>query len=216
MHLAAVLASALASALALTPRTNPTTTTTPSPSPPASSATSTTSTTLLPWQITNLGTFSPSGRPGSSAWATLAFTVTDPNTLLAGPIAAPPFSASFPPSSANCSAEWQWDPSPASGSASSPAGTVWRCTSAAYGPWTFALGAGASTEAFNLTVHRREGMVDSGTTFTRAFVGRKEFSVGANMDGECGGSGVCSWGQREAVVEVVPTQTNCTGPEGYC
>jgi hypothetical protein len=167
-------------------------------------------TTLQPWQITDLYTWSPSGRPGSSMWAYMGFTITDPNTIDAGPIAAPPFDASYPPSTANCSAEWQWYPS------ESPAGKVWRCTNTQYGPWTFELGEGATTEGFNLTVHRKEGMVNSLDTFTRTFVAKKEFAVGKNMRGTCGGSGVCSWGQSEPIVDIQPKQTNCTGTAGYC
>jgi hypothetical protein len=202
MHFRALLASAFA----LAPRSAvPSTSTDAKLSARASNA------TLQPWEITNLYTHSPSGRPGSPIYSYLGFTVTDANEIDAGPIASPPGEiGQYPNSSADCTAEFS------SYTSTALAGRNWTCGITAYGPYTFSVGPGGNTEEFNLTIYRTEGMNSGYETYTRSFVAEVYFAVGLNMAGTCGGSGVCNWGQKDPVVYVTPIQTSCTGPEGYC
>ncbi|KAK0631364.1 hypothetical protein B0T14DRAFT_572446 [Immersiella caudata] len=60
---------------------------------------------LLPWKITALSTFTPSGRSGNPPYSSLTVTITDPNTI---PLGKTHYSSetSFPPSNATCTTKW--------------------------------------------------------------------------------------------------------------
>ncbi|CAF9932897.1 MAG: hypothetical protein GOMPHAMPRED_006692 [Gomphillus americanus] len=125
---------------------------------------------LKPWELTALGTFSPSGRPGSSPFSTLNATIVDSNSFL--------------PSSANCSTQWETSP---------PFGKTLPCHSNnSKAKWTFSLTSGTSgTENFTIAFN----LVDTkSATSVKKFTGGDHFEVGTNLSGECGGSGVCFWG----------------------
>lgn len=144
---------------------------------------------LQPWQLTALGTFSPSGRPGSSPYSTMNATIQDPNTI---PVAQTPTGqAAFPPSSANCSAQWTTSP---------PWGKSIACSSdSTFSHWSFTINRGTSgTTNFTLEFKLVDDVTVFGTRYTKTFIGGDHFELGKNLGGVCGGSGVCSWGLKSS------------------
>ncbi|KAF2787451.1 hypothetical protein K505DRAFT_421767 [Melanomma pulvis-pyrius CBS 109.77] len=146
---------------------------------------------LQPWEITTLYTHSPSGRPGNDPHSTLNATINDPNTL---PITQTPTgTAVFPPSTANCSAQWLTE-------ADVPWNVAQPCTAIDYGTWTMTMvpgsgdaGTGATTD-FGLVFKLVDSVRVLNQQYTRTFKGKGQFKVGTNLSGQCGGSGVCNWG----------------------
>lgn len=174
---------------------------------------------LSPWLITRLSTFSPSGRPGSSPWSTLNFTISDPNTILAG--TAPLQTFTYPPQSANCSAQWS-----STFSVSAWNRTI-NCTdqSFQFGYWSFEIlypetngtvyNYASATEHFDLRIRLTDTTNPANDRYfwRQSFEGRVGLEVGGNMGGTCGGSGVCSWGLKgdKTPLEVMQKRTECTG-----
>ncbi|KAJ9132952.1 hypothetical protein NKR19_g9205 [Coniochaeta hoffmannii] len=85
--------------------------------------------TPVPWEISSLTTFSPSGRPGSSPYSILNITITDPNTTAAGP--AHRGTAVFPPTTAVCNATFVGE--------APPWGRALNCSETSYGHWSFEM-----------------------------------------------------------------------------
>ncbi|EAQ88764.1 predicted protein [Chaetomium globosum CBS 148.51] len=115
---------------------------------------------LTPWQITSLGTHSPSGRPAGHPYSQLAFSIHDPNTITVG--TTPYGNATFPPLSANCTVVWMsYGPDPRE------EGLVTACDDGGQlkGRWTFEVlegegeGGGSATADFGLRVRLEETVV---------------------------------------------------------
>ncbi|KAB5545758.1 hypothetical protein GE09DRAFT_218451 [Coniochaeta sp. 2T2.1] len=164
--------------------------------------------TPAPWEISSISTFSPSGRPGSSPYSIVNITITDPNDIAAGPSGM----ATFPPSTAICNASFVGsDP---------PYNKVIDCSETEYGSWTFEMlessntsGWQSATTNFDVRFTRVNNVTVVGEVFSKVYVGRAHFEVGANMRGVCGASGVCSWGLKEEERPYLVNQTlvSCTG-----
>ncbi|KAK1766282.1 hypothetical protein QBC33DRAFT_620687 [Phialemonium atrogriseum] len=161
------------------------------------------------WEILRLSTFSPSGRPGSSPWSLINITITDPNTIPAGPT--PTGTAVFEPSTVNCSTAWD--------AGSLPYNQVVNCTEAEHGYWTFEMLEAddsdyhSPTENFNIRFTQVRSLEVPGNTYAQTFVGTGSFRVGDNLSGVCGASGVCSFGLKDEAKPVLvnQTRTECSG-----
>ncbi|KAK6952105.1 hypothetical protein Daesc_006636 [Daldinia eschscholtzii] len=145
---------------------------------------------LKPWEVTSLSTFSPSGRPGNSPLAHLWATITNPNSIPAGP------GASFEPSTANCIVEWTWY-------VDEPYGRTVDCTtggnqtvlSDSTSKWTIEILEADSdhpspTEDFDVKFTLTTNLTTNGEDYYKVFAGTQHFAIGENMRGTCGGSGV--------------------------
>ncbi|KAF2277646.1 uncharacterized protein EI97DRAFT_489193 [Westerdykella ornata] len=152
-----------------------------------------TSSSLLPWQLTGIGFFSPSGRPGNYPWNTITASITDPNALDLGTNkAGQPVTLPANNTASNCRAIWLRGENPFNRS--------WPCddNAEADGYWTMEI---LQTPEFGLTNFdvrfRRVAEVGSlGQRFARKFVGEVHLQAPETLSGTCGGSGVCSWGLR--------------------
>lgn len=142
---------------------------------------------LEPWQVSRLGTFSPSGRPNSTTIAVLNATISDPNDAVVP--------------AAICVATFEaFDPYPYGD-------VVYKCSQVPYQLWSFRIleaeeGERASSPTTNFRLEFTQDKGDEGGVF----VGTESFAVGDNMSGVCGGSGVCSWGLKEGVAPVLVKQ----------
>ncbi|KAF9728773.1 hypothetical protein PMIN06_006152 [Paraphaeosphaeria minitans] len=158
---------------------------------------------LQPWQITQLYTHTPSGRPGNDPHSTLNITIADPNTIPAGP--SPTGQAVFPPTSANCSLQYLTNDDV-------PWGVEQPCTTddntKAYSTWSFTInkpadgGSAYASEKFDLVFQLVDHVRLPGQEVTKTFAGGDHFGIGDNMSGQCGGSGVCNWSLDETPYEV--------------
>ncbi|KAK4227749.1 hypothetical protein QBC38DRAFT_363470 [Podospora fimiseda] len=159
---------------------------------------------ILPWQITHVSTFSPSSYPASHPHSRIFFTISDPNTITVGP--PHPFGAiEFPPSTANCSVYWQ-------SHSEDPRGPEWPFNTCAEmristGKWTFEIREGtwnigvtgsAVTRNFVAVIRLSEVVVlGTGGIWRHKYEGEAAFAVGQNMEGACGGSGVCGYSLKD-------------------
>lgn len=164
--------------------------------------------TLAPWEVSSLSTFSPSGRPGSSPYSIVNITITDPNTILAGP--SPTGPAAFMPSTAICNTSFV-------GSAP-PYNQVLNCSEVQHDSWTFEMLEAnttypSATTNFDVRFTRVNNITVVGSIYSQVYVGTGHFEVGKNMAGLCGASGVCSWGLKEDERPYLVHQTriSCTG-----
>src|SRR5690242_12784061 len=78
-------------------------------------------TTLKPWQLTGLVSYSPPGRPDSYPWSTITINLTDPNSLDLGTSRLDNTTVTIPAGNkaVNCKAEWL--------RGENPFGHSWRC-----------------------------------------------------------------------------------------
>ncbi|KAI1454078.1 hypothetical protein F4805DRAFT_441112 [Annulohypoxylon moriforme] len=167
---------------------------------------------LEPWQVTRLGTFSPSGRPGSDVFAHLWANITNPNSISAGP------GVSFDSSSANCTVNWVF-------ADEYPYGQVFDCdtteteqSSSSVSKWTIEVlkansTSASATENMDVKFTLSANLTVDGDEYFKVLVGTQHFQVGENLEGTCGGSGVCSWGLKGDSVPVLvqPTIVACQG-----
>ncbi|KAL2129470.1 hypothetical protein VTI74DRAFT_7772 [Chaetomium olivicolor] len=128
---------------------------------------------LKPWEISHLGTFSPSGRPGSSPYSVINITISDPNDASVSP--------------ATCVGKWTFE--------EPPYGKINDCSDVPGGQWTFVMlesdGQNPSpTTDFKLRFDLKKKK-------KVRFVGVEKFVVGENLSGLCSASGVCSFGLKE-------------------
>lgn len=67
---------------------------------------------------------------------------------------------------------------------------------------------GFSSTNFNLTFTHVADTLYRGEQYTASFQAQGHFEVGGNMQGTCGGSGVCSWGlkQESRPVRITPVK----------
>ena len=163
---------------------------------------------FAPWEITRLTTFSPSGRPNSSPWSLINVTITDPNTIPAGQT--PTGTAVFEPVIANCSTAWTFD--------SDPFNQVFNCTDIDHGSWTFEMlndgvESPIATQNFNLWFKQARKLRTPGGNYSIEFEGTGQFRIGENMEGICGGSGVCSFSLKNEAkpFSINQTRTECSG-----
>ncbi|KAI2637646.1 hypothetical protein GGS26DRAFT_419417 [Hypomontagnella submonticulosa] len=163
---------------------------------------------LEPWQVSRMNTFSPSGRPGSSRTAFARATITNPGSNPAGE------ESSFGPSSANCTAQWDWF------TPDEPYGQVFECeteenaTSTTVAKWTMEIVEAVNstqpipTEDFDVKFTLTQTLTEEGEEVSKTYLGTQHFELAVNMRGTCGGSGVCSWSlmEEKTPVLVQPTQ----------
>lgn len=164
---------------------------------------------LLPWQVTHLSTFSPSGYPANHPYSRLTVTIADPNTITLGPTRFG--DAAFPPTNTTCVVWWlAWSEDPREGP------WVNTCGEIRSGKWTVEMlpppatgeEKGSPTTDFVLRFTLSEAVVlGRGGVARLTFEGQAAFAVGPNMSGACGGSGVCSWSLKEGVAPVLVNQT---------
>ncbi|KAF1966520.1 hypothetical protein BU23DRAFT_560101 [Bimuria novae-zelandiae CBS 107.79] len=148
---------------------------------------------LQPWQIMQLLTHTPSGRPGNNLHSTLNITIHDPNVIPAAQ--SPTDQAVFPATTATCSLQYLT-------SADVPWGVQQPCTmddnTKAYSTWVFTInkpaeGTPDASTNFDLSFKLVDNVYEVAQNVTKTFVGGDHFEVGVNMGGQCGGSGVCNW-----------------------
>ncbi|KAK3291147.1 uncharacterized protein B0H64DRAFT_409919 [Chaetomium fimeti] len=137
---------------------------------------------LQPWRISQLRTFSPPDREGSSPWSLINITIADPNGLIVNP--------------ASCATKWTLE--------ELPYGHVNACSDIPGGQWTFAMlesdAANPSpTTDFKVRFELKKG--------DEAFEGTENFKVGDNMRGLCSAGGVCSFELKEENTPFLVTQT---------
>jgi hypothetical protein len=176
----------------------------------AATALSINTTGLQPWQIPSLSTFSPSGYPAGHPYPHLRFTVSDPNTVAVASTHFGP--AEFLPSGANCTVWWLAETGDPTGT--KDGGRPWTNTcdfpswGSVAGKWTFQMLNGSSTEGMTLRIMLEEAVIlEDGSVVNVKWAGEAAFTVGGNMAGECGGSGVCYWGLKDEDAPVLVNQT---------
>ncbi|KAF1943127.1 cell death in tomato 1 [Clathrospora elynae] len=150
---------------------------------------------LKDWQVTGVGSGSPSGRPGSYPWASITANVTDPNAYNLGTASSDGSAVIISAGSQgiNCKAQWFIK------NEETPLGRTWPCDPAANGYWVMRVldgGNGFGTGVFNLTFTHVLDVLYLGEEYTASYVATGHFEVGKNMAGTCGGSGVCNWGLK--------------------
>jgi hypothetical protein len=143
---------------------------------------------LEPWQVTALRTYSPPYSPNVTLKSGIAFTISDPNTMEAGPAHRGP--AIFPPSTANCSGSWTDEVQAYD--------RLFNCTEVQYGYWSFELrkpvtGYASPMTNFDVRIQRVYNVTVMNSVYTKILVAPGHFEVGKNMGGLCGASGVCSF-----------------------
>jgi hypothetical protein len=164
---------------------------TPSTLPPSRSSNTT---SLQPWQITDLWTYTPNGWPGSPPYTTFSVSITNPNKI---PLPETRYGVvSFPPSTAICNTRWI-----DVYSNETPFDRVIPCETAdgfGEGKWTMEIkrtnvtGYGPSpTRDFMLEFKLEESMVLNDGVVRLKFVGRAGFSVSDSLKLNCAGSGFC-------------------------
>ncbi|KAK0704415.1 hypothetical protein B0H67DRAFT_497478 [Lasiosphaeris hirsuta] len=173
---------------------------------------------LLPWQITHLGTHSPSGRAGNSPYSSLFLSITDPNTLSLGRTRSGP--ALFPPSTVNCTLKWL------AYGGEQPYGRATPCTAIGHGRWTVEMVranhsgyGGSGTTDFVVGLRLEESIILNEGAVSLVFGGAQGFWLSTedgNLFGSCGGSGVCNWGLKNGTVLVTQelVEARCLGNTG--
>jgi hypothetical protein len=179
---------------------------------------------LEPWQITRLSTFSPSLRPGSYPYSYLSLAISNPNTINLGPTIFG--DAILPPTNTTCLVWWL-------DNVEDPRDAAWgvnTCSNSAGGlltnKWTVQMlhppppagnsssGSGSSRVTMNFVLRfglSEAVVLENGGIMELRFEGEAAFKVGrgeegGNMDGVCGGSGICSWGLKEGLAPVMVKQ----------
>ncbi|KAI1487796.1 hypothetical protein F5X96DRAFT_680948 [Biscogniauxia mediterranea] len=165
---------------------------------------------LGPWEVTWLHTFSPSGRPGSSTQSSIMAEISNPQ-IDAGP--SPTGTVVFPASTANCTAAWE-------AVGGSPYGTTYDCvtvsaeSSAAWQFEAIEAASGANpTENVILQFTLTYNVTAAGNVYYKVLEGTGHFLLPDNMEGACGGSGVCNWYLKDenTPYEIQPSLTACQG-----
>lgn len=158
-------------------------------------------TSLAPWQVARLGTFSPSGRPGSSPDYYIHVNITNPD---------PTQASSTDPGIASgkvyCEFVWRYPDTPYSNISTC---SILDVDAAAAVPWVWTVELieaedenPSATTDFDLlwraatTAETTQGEEDGSGVQT--WTGRGHFEVGDNMQGTCAASGFCSWGLKDA------------------
>ena len=173
--------------------------------------------TLQPWEITNLYTYTPNGWPGSSPYANFFASITNPNTI---PL--PPTrwgNVSFPSTTANCTAKWidfinespfdkiiPCEPYFGEGKWMME---IQRANVSGYGP--------SATRDFTLQFKMEESMVLNDGMVRLNFVGRMGFSLDENLMINCAASGFCrTWldGTKSPQLVVPVVEVECLS--GVC
>lgn len=152
--------------------------------------------TLSPWQVTALSSFSPSGRPGSYPWPYIQANLTDPNSLSLGTSPSDNSTVTVPAGNkaVNCRAKWL--------TGENPFGRSWPCDASGDGYWTMKITQTSdfSVGNFQVVFTRVADVLYLGSQYKKSYEGTATFKVGDNMSGSCGGSGVCGWGLKSELV----------------
>ncbi|KAK4139080.1 uncharacterized protein C8A04DRAFT_41000 [Dichotomopilus funicola] len=141
---------------------------------------------LQPWQVSRLGTFSPSGRPNSTTTSVLNTTISDPNDAVVP--------------AAICVATFEaFEPYPYGD-------VVYKCSEVPGQLWSLRILEANNGNPSSPTTNFRLEFTQNKGAEGGVFVGTESFHVGDNMSGVCGGSGVCSWGLKAERVPVLVKQ----------
>ncbi|KAL1792926.1 hypothetical protein ACET3X_009433 [Alternaria dauci] len=146
---------------------------------------------LQDFQVTSVSAGSPSGRPGSYPWAQITASVTNPNEINLGTASSDGSEVIVPAGSQglNCKAQWYTK-------GESPLGRTWPCDATPNGYWIMNVLEGSNGFAvgdFSLKFTHVADVLYQGKQYTASFEAEGHFSVGENMSGSCGSSGVCGW-----------------------
>ena len=148
---------------------------------------------LQPWQLSNIISFSPSGRPASYPWLTITASLTDPNALTIGTSPIDNTAVTTEPNNTaqNCQAKWL--------SGESPFGRSWPCDPSDDGHWRMEILETPDFHIFNFDVKftRVAEKIYLGNAFKKTYEASVHFEAGVNLAQSCGGSGVCSASLRE-------------------
>ncbi|KAI1080189.1 hypothetical protein F5B20DRAFT_118157 [Whalleya microplaca] len=139
---------------------------------------------LEPWQVTRVETHSPALRPDGGNSSSILVTIENPNPTPAG--TGSNGGATFDTSPANCTAQWLT-------TSESPYDISYDCTEATWKMEVLKANSTSAspTENFDL----KFTLKGNGT---EVLVGREHFEVWGNLEGTCGGSGVCNWYLKES------------------
>ncbi|KAL2174033.1 uncharacterized protein P884DRAFT_272786 [Thermothelomyces heterothallicus CBS 202.75] len=124
------------------------------------------------WLISELTTFSPPDRPGSSPHSVINATISDPNDQT--------------PVTAFCAATSTFE--------EPPYGTVNACSEVPGGRWRFAMLEADDGEASPTTNFKLRFELDKDG---QTLAGTASFRVGENLSGLCSAGGVCSFSLKE-------------------
>jgi hypothetical protein len=174
----------------------------------ASTLPSNSSTSLQPWRINDVYTYSPSGSPGNPPYSTFTANITNPNAI---PLPATRWGVvSFPPTTAICSTKWIQI---FGSNNESPFDRVIQCEAAGFGEgkWMMEIkranrtghGPSSSTD-FTLQFTMEESMVLDEGAIRLKYVGSLGFSTKENLVYVCAGSGFCkSWLDKDKGPQLV-------------
>ncbi|KAH6870801.1 cell death in tomato 1 [Alternaria rosae] len=146
---------------------------------------------LQDWQVTRVNIFTPSGRPGSYPWASITADVTDPNVIDLGPAQFDDTNVTAPAGSQglNCKAQWYTK-------GENPLDRTWPCDGTSDGYWLMNVLEGSDgfgSRDFTLKFTHVADVKYQGAQYKATYEAEGYFTVGQNLAGSCGGSGVCSF-----------------------
>ncbi|KAI0100802.1 hypothetical protein GGR51DRAFT_531740 [Nemania sp. FL0031] len=143
---------------------------------------------LAPWQVSNIQTWSPSGRPGSSPYYYIHVNITNPD---------PTQTATDPgitQGQVYCDISWLYPDAPYNNIS---ACEIVNTTAPSAWAWTVELLEAdtdpSSTTNFELRWRAAANPEASTDSSTEIWTGVGKFQVGDNLQGTCAGSGFCSW-----------------------
>ncbi|KAF2622640.1 hypothetical protein BU25DRAFT_425580 [Macroventuria anomochaeta] len=149
--------------------------------------------TLLPFEVTNIVTSSPPGRPGSTPWSYIRANFTDPNSYS---FTQGTHNGTVPAGlqGINCEARWY--------RGESPVGRTWPCNSVEQGHFALQVfpgtGASAYVNDFELKfIHGVEPEAPISNIFER-FEANGSFNSADNLNGRCSSGGNCNYSLKPA------------------
>jgi hypothetical protein len=167
---------------------------------------------FVPWKITSLFSYKPSGQPSPNTDSTISLRISDPNTITL--MRASRFGFAVLPSlTSDCTISWPFpNGQPPFGQEvlCTPTGTD---TDSAYGNFSVVLVPGTGEQPvldFGIKLIERREVSVRQNYFYRVFEGEATFKAGENYQGSCGEAGVCA-GQLEGEVEIEQTLTESVG-----
>lgn len=129
---------------------------------------------LKPWEILHLSTFSPPGRPGDTQLhSNLNFTISDPNDSTVSPT--------------TCVAKWLYD--------ELPYNQTNACDVVSGGQWTFEMLESDNNRTASPTTDFK--LRFELTTKDARCVGMAKFTVGDNLSGMCSAGGICGFALKD-------------------
>lgn len=167
---------------------------------------------VVPWQITAVSAFKPSGRPNSSPGSKLSVTLVNDNQYKLQKV--PRGYAVFPKFTATC--EWNWE----AAKETLPYGVETVCTpttpDSMYGNLTMTLspGSGESLQPhgnFKIAIKEFRTVTVFQLEYIRVWEGAASFTTGDNLKQICGAGGACNWSLKNGPVSVKQELTKSVG-----